>query len=54
MINWSENQFKMLYRNLIFEDYENFMDANARVKDQRCSGCAHDAAWAGSTRSTPR
>ncbi|GGM20774.1 hypothetical protein GCM10011608_01730 [Micromonospora sonchi] len=47
MINWSENQFKMLYRNLIFEDYENFMDANARVKDQRCSGCAHDAACGG-------
>jgi MoaA/NifB/PqqE/SkfB family radical SAM enzyme len=40
MIDWSENQFKMLYRAFVFEDYENYMDANSRVKDARCSGCA--------------
>lgn len=40
MIDWSENQFKMLYRTFVFEDYENYMDANSRVKDARCGGCA--------------
>ena len=40
MIDWKENQFKMLYRTFVFEDYENYMDANSRVKDKRCSGCA--------------
>lgn len=40
MINWSENKFKMLYRTFVFDDYENYMDAQARVKDQRCNGCA--------------
>ena len=42
MIDWSENQFKMLYRTFVFEDYENYMDANARVKDARCGGCARN------------
>jgi MoaA/NifB/PqqE/SkfB family radical SAM enzyme len=40
MINWRENRFKMLYRAFVFDDYENYMDANARVKDERCGGCA--------------
>lgn len=47
MINWQENQFKMLYRTLIFEDYEAFMDGNARVKDERCGGCAHNQSCGG-------
>jgi hypothetical protein len=42
MIDWKQNQFKMLYRTFVFDDYENYMDANARVKDARCSGCAHN------------
>jgi MoaA/NifB/PqqE/SkfB family radical SAM enzyme len=42
MIDWSGNQFKMLYRTFVFEDYEAYMDANARVKDERCGGCAHN------------
>jgi MoaA/NifB/PqqE/SkfB family radical SAM enzyme len=42
MIDWSQNQFKMLYRTFVFEDYENYMDANARVKDERCQGCSHN------------
>ncbi|MDX2545376.1 radical SAM protein [Streptomyces sp. WI04-05B] len=42
MINWRENRFKMLYRAYVFEDYENYMDANARVKDARCGGCAQN------------
>ena len=41
MIDWSENQFKMLYRTFVFEDYENYMDSNARVKDERCGRCTH-------------
>jgi len=40
MIDWSENQFKMLYRTFVFEDYENYMDSNSRAKDARCGGCA--------------
>jgi MoaA/NifB/PqqE/SkfB family radical SAM enzyme len=42
MIDWKGNQFKMLYRTYVFEDYENYMDANARVKDQRCGECSHN------------
>lgn len=42
MIDWRQNQFKMLYRAYVFEDYENYMDANARVKDERCQGCSHN------------
>src|SRR6266545_2343408 len=42
LIDWSENQFKMLYRTFVFEDYENYMDANARVKDRRCGRCAYN------------
>ncbi|MDX3749110.1 radical SAM protein [Streptomyces sp. AK08-02] len=42
MINWRENRFKMLYRAYVFEDYENYMDANARVKEARCGGCAQN------------
>ncbi|GIG56158.1 hypothetical protein Lfu02_05300 [Longispora fulva] len=42
MINWRENQFKMLYRTWLFDDYEGYMDANTRVKDERCGGCAHN------------
>jgi MoaA/NifB/PqqE/SkfB family radical SAM enzyme len=47
MIDWSENQFKMLYRTFIFDDYENFMDRRARVKDRRCRDCAHDQTCGG-------
>ena len=43
MIDWQSNQFKMLYRTYVFDDYERYMDANARVKDERCGGCAHNA-----------
>ncbi|HEY3872219.1 MAG TPA: radical SAM protein [Actinocrinis sp.] len=42
MIDWAANQFKMLYRTFVFEDYENYMDANSRVKDERCGQCAHN------------
>ncbi len=42
MIDWKANQFKMLYRKFVFEDYENYMDANSRVKDARCGGCAYN------------
>ncbi len=42
MINWAENQFKMLYRTYVFEDYESHMDSNSRSKDARCGGCAHN------------
>jgi MoaA/NifB/PqqE/SkfB family radical SAM enzyme len=42
MIDWQRNQFKMLYRTLIFDDYERFMDTSARVKDQRCGRCVHN------------
>jgi MoaA/NifB/PqqE/SkfB family radical SAM enzyme len=47
MIDWSENQFKMLYRAFVFEDYENYMDSNSRVKDARCSGCAFNEVCGG-------
>lgn len=40
MIDWAQNQFKMLYRTFVFEDYERYMDENSRVKDERCGGCA--------------
>jgi len=42
MIDWTENRFKMLYRTFVFEDYENYMDSNSRVKDERCGGCVHN------------
>jgi len=42
MIDWKENRFKMLYRRYVFDDYENYMDANSRVKDARCGGCAQN------------
>jgi MoaA/NifB/PqqE/SkfB family radical SAM enzyme len=47
MIDWSANQFKMLYRTFVFEDYENYMDSNARVKDERCGGCTHNDSCGG-------
>jgi MoaA/NifB/PqqE/SkfB family radical SAM enzyme len=47
MIDWSENRFKMLYRTFIFDDYENYMNANARVKDERCRGCAFNDSCGG-------
>ncbi|HEY8473287.1 MAG TPA: radical SAM protein [Natronosporangium sp.] len=47
MIDWSENRFKMLYRTFIFDDYETYMDTNARVKDERCRGCAFNDACGG-------
>jgi MoaA/NifB/PqqE/SkfB family radical SAM enzyme len=47
MIDWKQNQFKMLYRTFVFEDYENYMDGNARVKDERCGGCAHNGSCGG-------
>jgi len=47
MIDWTENRFKMLYRTFVFDDYENYMDANARVKDERCGGCAHNQVCGG-------
>jgi hypothetical protein len=47
MIDWKQNQFKMLYRTFVFDDYENYMDANARVKDTRCGGCAHNDSCGG-------
>jgi MoaA/NifB/PqqE/SkfB family radical SAM enzyme len=42
MIDWAENQFKMLYRTFVFEDYERYMDTITRVKDERCGGCAQN------------
>jgi len=47
MIDWSENQFKLLYRTFIMDDYESYMDAHARVKDARCGGCQHNDACGG-------
>jgi MoaA/NifB/PqqE/SkfB family radical SAM enzyme len=47
MIDWKANKFKMLYRKYVFEDYENYMDANSRVKDERCGGCAHNDSCGG-------
>jgi MoaA/NifB/PqqE/SkfB family radical SAM enzyme len=47
MINWTENQFKMLYRTFVFDDYERYMDANARVKDERCARCVHNSSCGG-------
>jgi MoaA/NifB/PqqE/SkfB family radical SAM enzyme len=47
MIDWRENKFKMLYRTFVFDDYEDYMDANSRVKDERCGGCAHNDSCGG-------
>jgi MoaA/NifB/PqqE/SkfB family radical SAM enzyme len=47
MIDWSANQFKLLYRTVVMDDYERYMDANARVKDARCGGCVHNASCGG-------
>lgn len=47
MIDWEQNQFKMLYRTLIFDDYERFMNTSARVKDARCGDCQHNNACGG-------
>jgi MoaA/NifB/PqqE/SkfB family radical SAM enzyme len=47
MIDWTENKFKMLYRTFVFDDYENYMDANSRVKDERCASCAHNDSCGG-------
>jgi MoaA/NifB/PqqE/SkfB family radical SAM enzyme len=47
MLDWTENKFKMLYRTYVFDDYERFMDANARVKDERCGRCVHNDACGG-------
>lgn len=42
MIDWRANRFKMLYRTFVFDDYEEYMDGFTRVKDERCTGCAHN------------
>jgi MoaA/NifB/PqqE/SkfB family radical SAM enzyme len=47
MIDWSENRFKMLYRTFIFDDYEGYMNASARVKDERCGGCVFNDSCGG-------
>jgi MoaA/NifB/PqqE/SkfB family radical SAM enzyme len=47
MIDWTQNRFKMLYRTWVFDDYENYMDSNSRVKDEKCRGCAHNDSCGG-------
>lgn len=42
MIDWEDNQFKMLYRTFVLDDYEKYMDGFTRVKDERCGGCVHN------------
>jgi len=47
MIDWKANRFKMLYRKFVFDDYENYMDKNSRVKDARCEGCVFNDSCGG-------
>lgn len=46
-INWSGQQFKLLIRKLIWEDYERYMDAYARVKHHQCANCAQNHSCGG-------
>jgi MoaA/NifB/PqqE/SkfB family radical SAM enzyme len=39
VIEWENERFKMLYRNLVFEDYEKMMDRMHRVHGKPCMQC---------------
>lgn len=41
MIDWSTERFKMLYHDMVFDDYEEFMDREFRSKGIPCIDCPH-------------
>jgi hypothetical protein len=41
-MQWEQMQVKVLYRSFVMDDYGDHMDDFARVKDERCHGCAFD------------
>lgn len=46
-INWEEDKFKMLYREIVIPDYGRFMDQTARIKGEVCRSCEHSNACGG-------
>lgn len=38
-IDWEEDQFKLLFRNIILDDYDSFMRNTERVSGDKCSEC---------------
>ncbi|QOV19213.1 radical SAM protein [Blautia liquoris] len=40
LIDWEENQFKMLYKSFVFKNYNTFMENNAKMKGEVCKECA--------------
>ena len=42
LVDWENQQFKLLYRTFVMDNYEDYMDDFARVKDARCGGCVHN------------
>jgi MoaA/NifB/PqqE/SkfB family radical SAM enzyme len=42
VIDWSNQKFKMLFRNYIIEDYENYMDKMMRVQGEVCHACSEN------------
>ena len=39
MIDWEENQFKMLYKSFVFRNYNTFMETQAKIKGDKCKDC---------------
>ncbi len=46
-IDWSTQTLKMLFHNLVIEDYETWMNSCARVQHEKCGGCAYRAVCGG-------
>lgn len=40
MIDWEENQFKMLYKSFVFRNYNTFMETQAKMKGEICKQCS--------------
>lgn len=47
LIDWSNEKFKMLYRQWVMEDYENYMNDFHRRRDKRCDQCTFSAKCSG-------
>ncbi len=46
-INWQDEKFKMLYRDIVIHDYGTFMDKTARVHGDVCRTCEHSSVCGG-------
>jgi MoaA/NifB/PqqE/SkfB family radical SAM enzyme len=47
LVDWENNNYKVLFRSFVMEDYENHMDDFSRVKDTRCDGCVFNSVCGG-------